>query len=89
MNTNLREKIKWLRSAKACEDALKWLEDQQSWEQAWQDCERGDWMLWLLGYLSGEPGSRSRRKLVAASARCARLAWKWRCDNRGFVNCCC
>ena len=48
-----------------------------SLEEAWQKCERGDWMLWLAGKLSGSPDSDSRKKVVLASCQCARLALKY------------
>jgi len=32
---------------------------------------RGDWMMWLLGYLSGPPGAGARRKLVLCACDCA------------------
>ena len=43
-------------------------------ETAWRACQRGDWMLWLCGRLSGKPWSECRRKLVLAACACARLA---------------
>ena len=57
-----------------CKDALAWLCTQPDAETAWRVCERGDWMLWIAGRLSGEPGSDSRRPLVLAACGCARLA---------------
>jgi len=33
-------------------------------DAAWAACERGDWMLWWLGRMSGPPGSPLRRALV-------------------------
>ena len=57
-----------------CREALKWAKEQKNQKQAWNDCERGDWMLWLCGKLSGEPESHKRKKLVLASCECARLA---------------
>jgi len=63
-----------IRRMGACRDALVWLEDYDSLAVTWEKCERGDWMLWLLGKLSGEPESDSRKKLVLASCQCARLA---------------
>ena len=59
-----------------CREALKWAQEQKNQKQAWNDCERGDWMLWLCGKLSGEPESHKRKKLVLASCECARLALK-------------
>lgn len=58
----------------ACPSALKWLENYASLDGAWQVCERGDWMLWLLGKWSGLPESESRKKLVLLCCQCARLA---------------
>ena len=60
----------------ACGGAIHWCEEGKfpTLEKAWQSCERGDWMLWLIGELSGEPTSASRKKLVLAACECARLA---------------
>lgn len=58
----------------ACEDAREWVDAQPDAEAAWAACERGDWMLWLAGRLSGPPGSESRRRLVLAACDCAELA---------------
>jgi len=55
---------------------LKWLDTHTTTKTAWAACERGDWMLWLLGRLSGKPGSNARRKLVLCVCECARLAMK-------------
>lgn len=65
--------IKKLKSLGACPDAVKWCKGR-SVAEAWHDCERGDWMLWLCEKLSGEPGSDGRRKLVLCVCECARLA---------------
>ena len=67
----------WLRLIKrlgACEEALEWGENYATIEEAWQSCERGVWMLWLLGKLSGAPETDSRKKLVLTACQCARLA---------------
>ena len=67
----------WIRPIKdlgACEEALGWAEGYRTLDEAWAKCERGDWMLWLLGNLSGPPESDSRKKLVLAACQCARLA---------------
>ena len=66
----------WLRPIKrtgACQEAIDWGEQYDSLDDAWLNCERGDWMLWLAGRLSGEVGSASRKKLVLAACECARL----------------
>ena len=69
-------KTEWLENFDVCDDALEWCSKQRSRHQAWQDCERGDWMLWLLGYLAGPMGSRSRKRLVLCCCEVARPALK-------------
>lgn len=49
-NTELQTK---LRQLNACDDAIEWL-GERSAEQAWAECERGDWMLWLIGKIEGK-----------------------------------
>ena len=66
--------IKPLVKMHACSDAVEWCDQYDNLEAAWQVCERGDWMLWLLGRLSGPPKSESRKKLVLTACQCARLA---------------
>jgi len=58
----------------ACPDAVIWATSQPDEQTAWDNCERGDWMLWLLGKLSKGPRSKSRKKLVLTACECARLA---------------
>jgi len=65
-----------LRKLGACDEARTWAATQPDLEAAWTNCERGDWMLWLAGNLSGSPDSESRRRLVAAAVDCAALARK-------------
>lgn len=65
--------IEKLKRLGACDEAVKWCEGR-SVAAAWRDCERGDWMLWLCGRMSGEPESDGRRKLVLCACACARLS---------------
>lgn len=81
-----RETKHWteaLVSLKACEGAIEWARGHDSIDEAWQACERGDWMLWLLGRLAGEPGSDARRRLVLCACDCAETAREhWSDDVR-------
>ena len=61
----------------ACPEAVDWASTQESPASAWRDCQRGDWMLWLVGRLSGKPGGVKRRRLVLCACECARLALKY------------
>ena len=66
-----------LREIDACSDAVEWAKDYDTFAEAWQECERGDWMLWLAGRACGGPRSKSRKVVVSAACECARTAWKW------------
>ena len=52
----------------ACEEAIQWVGDR-TLEEAWTDCHRGDWMLWLADEIHV-----NRKLIVKAACACARLA---------------
>lgn len=71
----------------ACPKAIEWAKGYRSARKAWQECHRGDWMLWLCGRYSGQPESAGRKKLVLCACECARLSLpiyekKYPNDNR-------
>ena len=71
----MKKHVEYLRSLNACPSAVGYADKFDTLEEAWNACERGDWMLWLVGKLTGgEVGSDSRKKLVGVSCKCARLA---------------
>ena len=51
---------------KACSEAIEWVATQKNYIEAWQNCERGDWMLWLAKKLSVDD-----RKFTLAKFKCA------------------
>jgi hypothetical protein len=64
-----------LEAVGACDEAVAWARTQPSPEAAWQNCDRGDWMLWIVGRVAGgEIGSPERRRLVLAACDCAELS---------------
>ena len=63
-----------LKELNACSEAVKWCESYSTLQEAWDVCERGEWSLWLVGKLSGEPGSEKRKRLVLCACECARLS---------------
>jgi hypothetical protein len=67
----------YLRSLDACAGAVEWMGQQKTQAQAWADCQRGDWMLWLLGKHAGPPESEARKPLVLCACACSRLALKY------------
>jgi hypothetical protein len=59
----------------ACTSAVEWARSQPDYATAWAACQRGDWLLWLVGRMAaGEPFSARRKPIVRAAARCAALA---------------
>src|SRR5271170_4544845 len=54
-----------LKSLRACGPAVDWSESYGSdYEKAWKECERGDFLVWILAKLAGDdPRSPERRKL--------------------------
>ena len=58
----------------ACQEAVEWAFKQKSLAEAWKNCEKGNWMLWLAGKFSGPSGDQRRRKLVLAACECAKLS---------------
>ena len=66
--------IGWLKEKNACADGLKYAVDADSVDDWWNNCDRGEWLLWVAGKLAGEPGCEKRKKLVLCSCKCARLA---------------
>ena len=73
----MKKHITYLKKLNACGNAVEWAGQFPTLQRAWDVCERGDWMLWLLGKQSGPPKSKSRKKLVLAACKCARLALKY------------
>ncbi len=67
--------IEKLVDAKACPEAIRWVEScgLRTNQEAWDACERGDWLLWLLSELKGQ----SQKKLVLAACKCARTTLKY------------
>ena len=61
----------------ACNEAVEWAKEMKNGQAAWDNCERGDWMLWLAGKTAGKPKSVKRKKLVLCACECARLALKY------------
>ena len=62
----------------ACEEAIEWVEENNyTLKEAWQKCERGDWMLWF----AAKQGVNLRR-LVLAKSRCAKLVKHLMKDKR-------
>ena len=40
-----------------CDEAKNWLGSYDDMQKAWNECNRGDWMLYLIGKIADKPGS--------------------------------
>ena len=58
---------KQLNKLNACNEAVNWV-GEKDLKTAWQECERGDWMLWYL-----QKTELDIRKLTLIKAECANL----------------
>jgi len=56
-----------LNQLSACYDAIEWVKTRKSPKDAWMNCIRGDWMLWLAKKLDVDD-----RKLTLTKAMCAK-----------------
>ena len=71
MKTNKLEKLN------ACTEAIEWVKTRKSAIDAWTNCGRGDWMLWLAKRLNVDD-----RKLTLAKAMCAKQVEHLMTDQR-------
>jgi hypothetical protein len=63
----------------ACDDALNWA-DGRTAAEAWEQCERGDWLLWW-----SQKEAADARELTLAKARCAKLVIHLMKDERSIA----
>ena len=61
----------------SCYDAQVYYGTKDTFEQAWNDCDRGDWMLWIAAKLKID-----KRTLFLAKARCAKTVLHLMKDER-------
>ena len=75
----------YLLSIRACEDARSWC-GNKTLSEAWNTCERGDWLLWLAAKHMDKPGWPTRKQIVLAACACAETAQKFANDNGVSAN---
>jgi len=73
----MKTQLKKLKKLHPCGEAVVFVGKFETLQEAWNKCERGDWMLWLLGKMSGGPRSKSRKEVVLIACQCARLSLKY------------
>ena len=64
----------------ACREAREWVGDM-SLQEAWDSCERGDWMLWLYSHMYPE----NIRELTLAKGHCANTVRELITDTRSLA----
>jgi hypothetical protein len=69
-----KKHIEHLNKLDACIESVEFAEQFATLQQAWDHCERGDWLLWYCGKMAGPSGSASRRSLTLAACQCARIS---------------
>ena len=62
---------------KPCREGLDYYNRKSSFEEAWRDCERGDWMLWIA-----KKSGIDDRLLTRAKALCANTVRHLMTDKR-------
>jgi len=62
-----------LKVNRACCEARRWV-GSRSIEQAWAECERGDWMVWLLRKMVSHPGWPTGQQVSMMVADCSETA---------------
>ena len=62
-----------LKQIHACNEAIDWV-GERTLAEAWAECERADWMLWLIGNMIGKPGWPTHQEFVRATCLCVRPA---------------
>jgi len=66
-----------LKSIDACQDAKDWA-SEKTWEEAYRDCPRGDWMLWLFQKTNPD----NLKELTLAKGHCANTVKNLMKDER-------
>src|ERR1700678_1155317 len=61
----------------ACSEAVQWAKEYKTFAEAWQACERGDWLLWLTAKMIGKPGWPTHQQIVVAACDCAETALRF------------
>lgn len=63
---------KYLKQLGACKEAREWAASYSTLQEAWDACENGSWMLWLVAKRAGgKAWSNERKPVLAAALDCA------------------
>jgi len=56
-------------------ELIKWAQSN-SYAEVWEQCPRGDWLIWLCGSMAGETGWPARSQIVLATCAVAETVLK-------------
>jgi hypothetical protein len=71
MNSTIYSSLSFLRKIHACDEAITYASAQPDFQSIWNNCPRGDWLIWLASLL------RAPQKLVVqVSIECVRPVLK-------------
>ena len=57
----------------ACEEGRRYV-GSRTLPHFWQECDRGDWMLWLCAKMKGQPDWPTQQQIVLVACDCAELS---------------
>ena len=73
---NAKELAALLRAIGACREAVEWTKGK-TFEEAWKECVRADWMLWLCGKMVGTAGWPTKQEIVLLACDFAESSLKY------------
>ncbi len=74
MKTTWIEKLK---KTGPCQEGLDWASKYETAQEAWDACERADWMLWAWGENCKEDYSKSHKNMVLACVKISKKSIKY------------
>ena len=80
----INEYISNIKKFNACGEAIKDALNYKTSQELWDDYERGDWMLWLIGKTRSDTED-GLRKLTGVKVKCARLVQHLMKDKRSLA----
>jgi hypothetical protein len=79
MKLSKKEFLDILKEKKACLEAAKWVNEHQAetFAEIWNECDRADWMLWIMDKKIKEKEWPSKQTVVLCACDCAETAMKF------------
>ena len=75
-----------LRRRKACGEAIDYVKSFDSWQACWDQCERADWMAWILGALCKPEDSQEIEKGAACMRECQVVAMEYQTEVQACLS---